>query len=254
MAKLTAFTWGYWGWGTHTSDFVRAVDAIEHGRGRRPPIFADIRYSRSVRAPGFRENAFEQTVGRGRYRWIRKLGNQNIGTEKRAAKIADLSGIEDLRRLVVDAHRQKRTVILFCACELPCICHRSMVAKHLHESAARKRTPITIIEWPGGEPETVTLAVSSKVITSVLRGARRIALTEFSPRIASRLVSLPWCSRVDLRSGDTSLGVVSGPAKLATSWYLPVIDPESRMATDTARSLKANAARLRESLGYAAIS
>jgi hypothetical protein len=40
---LTAFNWGYWGWGTHTSDLVRTVDAIERSRGKRSPVFADIR-------------------------------------------------------------------------------------------------------------------------------------------------------------------------------------------------------------------
>ena len=59
MKRLTAFTWGYWGWGTHTNEFVDVVDAVERSRSFRPPIFVDIRFSRSVRAPGFREGAFE---------------------------------------------------------------------------------------------------------------------------------------------------------------------------------------------------
>jgi hypothetical protein len=49
MKRLTAFSWGYRGWGNHTRDFVRTVDAIERARGKRPPIFVDIRFSRSVR-------------------------------------------------------------------------------------------------------------------------------------------------------------------------------------------------------------
>ena len=32
MKKLTAFTWGYWGWGTHNDQFVDVVDAVERSR------------------------------------------------------------------------------------------------------------------------------------------------------------------------------------------------------------------------------
>jgi hypothetical protein len=252
MRRLTAFTWGYWGWGTHTSELVREVDAIERKRGMRPPIFADIRHSRSVRAPGFRGDAFEKLVGKGRYRWLRKLGNINAGTKNKVVEIADTSGIQDLLELVVDAHRQSRSVMFFCACETPRYCHRVTVARLLRKVAARKHIPITVIEWPGGEPETVKLAVSAKVIKGVLRGANRVPLNDKSARMQRKLASLPWCSRIDLRFGDTTLGVVAGPAKLAADWYLPVIGPETSAQTDTVRSLKGHATRLRKSRGYAA--
>ena len=56
MKKLTAFTWGYWGWGTHTNEFVDVVDAVERSRSFRPRIFVDIR---RPRLPGrsFRKRA-----------------------------------------------------------------------------------------------------------------------------------------------------------------------------------------------------
>jgi hypothetical protein len=251
MRRVTAFSWGYWGWGTHAPELVRQVDAIERRRGRRSPIFADIRYKRNVRAPGFRGGAFEKLVGKGRYRWLRKLGNANIGTKKKEAKIADPSAVEELRRLVLDAHKQKRGVIFFCSCESACNCHRAIVARLLRTSAARKHTPITVIEWPGGEPETVQLPVSSKIINGVLRGGNRVPLNDVSSRMMSKLQSLPWCSRVELGCDDTVLGIVSGPAKLAEDWYLPVIGPQTSAKTDTVRSLKGCAARLRKSEGYA---
>src|SRR5688500_8003061 len=53
VAPLTMFTWGYWGWGTTTREFVQAADAVEASRGFNPPLFVDIRIRRSVRAPGF---------------------------------------------------------------------------------------------------------------------------------------------------------------------------------------------------------
>jgi hypothetical protein len=64
---LSAFSWGYWGWGSHTSDLIKAADSVEQDRGRSPPLFVDIRFRRSVRAIGFRESAFAQTVGADRY-------------------------------------------------------------------------------------------------------------------------------------------------------------------------------------------
>jgi hypothetical protein len=87
MKRHWAFSWGYWGWGNHTSEFVDAVDVIERGRGKRPPIFADIRFSRAVRAPGFRGNAFEEVVGKNRYHWLRKLGNERIGSRREASRL-----------------------------------------------------------------------------------------------------------------------------------------------------------------------
>lgn len=59
MSNLTAFSWGYWGWGAHTAELVRVVDGIERAHGKRPPVFVDIRFSGSMRAVGFREGAFE---------------------------------------------------------------------------------------------------------------------------------------------------------------------------------------------------
>lgn len=215
MRRLTAFSWGYWNWGTHTSEFTRTVDAIERARGMRPPIFVDIRYSRSVRAPGFRDDAFEKLLGSGRYRWFRKLGNANIGTTKKAAKIADPSGVQDLLELVAASHSHIRRVIFFCACESACDCHRAIAAKLLCKYAARKRTPLTVIEWRGGEPKTAVLSVSSKVIQNVLHGGNRVHLNDVSARRRRNLASLAWCSRVDLRCDDAALGIVSGPAKLA---------------------------------------
>src|ERR1017187_2039954 len=63
---LTLFTWGYWGWGNATHELIRAVDATERERGFKPPVFFDIRASRSVRARGFRDDAFEQLLPKGR--------------------------------------------------------------------------------------------------------------------------------------------------------------------------------------------
>jgi hypothetical protein len=107
MKEITTFTWGYWGWGTHTKEFVRIADAIERKRSFQPPIYVDIRLSRKVRAPGFREGAFESVLGCRRYRWLSKLGNARIGSGKAGIRILDPGGVEDLLQIVVDAARER---------------------------------------------------------------------------------------------------------------------------------------------------
>src|SRR3954465_6195252 len=96
MKPLAAFTWGYWGWGNAAPELVKAVDALERTRGFKPPLFADIRLSRSVRAPGFRDRAYEDLVGPARYVWMPKLGNQRFRTGG------------DPRALVAAASRRRR--------------------------------------------------------------------------------------------------------------------------------------------------
>jgi len=41
--QLTAFSWSYCAGVIRTQDFVRAVDGVKRARGKRPPIFVDIR-------------------------------------------------------------------------------------------------------------------------------------------------------------------------------------------------------------------
>ena len=251
MRQLTAFSWGYWGWGNHTRDFVRMVDAVERVRGKRPPIFVDIRFSRSVRAPGFRDDIFERTVGKKRYRWLRKLGNPRIGGGgKRGIRIADASGGDDLLESIAVAHRDHRRVIFFCACETPCNCHRSDVAALLIKAARRSGLALSVMEWPGGDPQTISLTVSDMVLKEVLCGRNRVPLAGSSGGRIRKLSALPWCSRVGLHSSGRDIAIISGPAHLAADWYLPVIGPEVSGPTDTCDSIRKEAERLRKSLGY----
>jgi hypothetical protein len=113
MRRITAFTWGYWGWGTHAREFVKNVDAVERSRGCRPPIFVDIRFSRKVRAPNFKDNEFEKMIGPSRYRWRRRLGNERIESRRGGIRIHDLTGIDDLLQIIGDAANYRRRVIFF---------------------------------------------------------------------------------------------------------------------------------------------
>ncbi len=259
---LTAFTWGYYGWGNHTRDFVSVVDEIERARQRKPPLFVDIRWSRSVRATGFSGNAFEKTVGSNRYKWMKELGNRNIGSSSRRARIADPRAAEELLDLIIDAAKQNRRVLFFCACGLPhrypIDCHRSKVANLLLKAASKRHRALSILEWPGKSPQATELAVEPKTIKKILRGGNRIALPELRGKDRLKFLSLPWCSRVELRSLDQhgehdglDVAVIAGPAQLAAAgWYLPVIGQKSRNVTDTLASIKKEAAQIYKSRGY----
>lgn len=250
MTSLQAFSWGYWGWGTHTKKLVDTVGSIERSRGKRPPVFVDIRFHRSGRAPGFVGSAFEETVGKNRYVWLRKLGNERIGSGRGGIKIADMTGIDDLLLLIAEKHEQHRRVIFFCGCQLPCRCHRRVVSKLLVRSAARKGIRLSVSEWPGDEPKTVVLSVQDGVVKNILRGGKRVPLDGLNPKKLREFVSLPWASRVALCSDEGGTAIVSGPAQLGKSWYLPVIGPETIGEMATVRSLAKEASRAREELGY----
>jgi len=246
--------WGYEGWGNHTRALVRVVDEIEESRGMTPPFFVDVRYRRNVRAAGFRGNTFEQLIGQRRYRWIKKLGNKNIGNDGRI-KIADESGIIELLQQIIEAEEANRRVIFFCACLEPCTCHRSHVARLAVRAARWHGIDLTVVEWPGGKPRATTLSVDHSLVRKALNDATRIPLDDHKPRVLKDLKALPWCSPVVLRSDRGHAAIIGGPAQLAAAgWYLPSIGYKSVKETDTPGSLKKQAERQRKTDGYAPIS
>lgn len=228
LVDITLFSWGYWGWGNATRQLVDAVDAVEAARGFGPPIFVDVRISRSVRAAGFRDHAFEQLAGHDRYVWMRRLGNRNIETHTGPRiQIADPSAAEDLLDLSLDAAKDRRRLLFFCACERPindlgADCHRVTVASLAREAAAARGVAIRTVEWPGGEPETLDLDVAPGILRAVQRGRASLPLSE--PVQLARFAGLAWGSGARLRAGDDELDIVTGPAGFqAGRWCLPVL-------------------------------
>ena len=203
-----------------------------------------------MRAPGFREFAFENTVGKDRYRWLRKLGNARIGSRRGGVKIVDPAGAQDLLELVVAAARERRQVIFFCACKRPADCHRTAAVDLLLKAARRNGRRLSVVEWPGGEPQTADLQVSDKVIGDMLRGATRVPLAgeEFVRSASSPLY----------RGGQGFVPPIRAPgpgnrfrAGAVGCRLVPtcVIGPDVK-ATDTVESLQLEAARVRKGLGY----
>ena len=58
MKRLTAFSFGYLGWGGATKEMVAWIYYVEKKRGFRPPIFIYTGISRTARSVGFRKDDF----------------------------------------------------------------------------------------------------------------------------------------------------------------------------------------------------
>ena len=138
---ITAFSWGYWGWGTAVPQFLKAASLAEAEHGFRPPAFADVRVNRSVRAPGFRDGALEALVGAERYRWFKGLGNANIGTASNRIRIAAPADAQLLLDYVLEQAAANRRVLFFCSCDVVRMkCHRFVVATLLLQAARARKT------------------------------------------------------------------------------------------------------------------
>lgn len=234
---LTLFTWGYWGWGNATDRLIQAVDTVEASRGYKPPLFIDIRISRSVRAPGFNGRAFEHALGSRRYRWLDDLGNLAVKVGG-AMRIKVPAAANTLLDIGVACARSAQRLLFFCSCEFPGAesqngCHRVPVAGLVLEAASRRRRPVQVVEWPGGEAQLEGLEVelSRAAYDKVRRGASSIPLEE--PFSLAKMAAVPWYSLVTiLQKGEKAppeLLLLTGPARYKKGgWYLPIyerIDP-----------------------------
>lgn len=217
---LTLFTFGYWGWGNATRELIRAIDSAERKKGFSPPVFFDIRLKRSVRAKGFRDDAFERLLPKGRYQWFPRLGNINIATKERGIKIKDPLSSRTLFEEALRYAKKNRRIIFFCACEFPRFCHRHVVANLLLKEAERTGCRIRITEWPGGTPIRTRVRVTEAIYKGVSGSRLNVRLS--SHTLPRDLVGLPWGSIVDVVSGKESIPIISGPAKFQHGWYLPI--------------------------------
>jgi hypothetical protein len=206
MAKrLTMFTFGYWGWGNETSLLLKASAAVELTRGFAPPMFVDIRISRSARAVGFRSDAFERLAGRTRYVWMPALGNRAVRDHLGNKIIVDKpKAAGELLELAIERAKNKQRLIVFCACQFPGaprrpMCHRRSAAELVLAEATRRRVPTDIVEWPGGQPTPISV----RVTPAELRKLAASSGTPLAPNWAmGKISSVASGSRVEARSGD----------------------------------------------------
>lgn len=253
VEPVTLFSFGYWGWGNATRELVGAVDAVEKARGFRPPLFVDVRISRSVRAEGFRDDAFEKVVGNDRYRWMKGLGNRRVETKSGPRiHIADPEAAELLLDLALYANQHEQRLLFYCACETPYVegdsrsCHRVTVARLVREAARGRGLSIETVEWPGGNPVSTELTVDATILRAVRRGRLSIPVTP--GKALAKYAGLPWGSAVHLLSGNEALWALAGPAKhSAGKWQLPVLELLDG-ASGTSAAAKGRA--IRDELGF----
>jgi hypothetical protein len=186
-------------------------------------MFVDIRVSRSVRAIGFRSDAFEKALGSGRYHHFPRLGNARVKSHQRGIKIVDASAAKDLLKLASEYARDNRRIIFFCACKWPKGCHRHTVAELLLKEADRIGRRIEVVEWPGGAAANEALKVKELVFKAVSRGSKSIPLDDGA--VPPALAYLPWGSILKIVSNGQSLPVLTGPAKYSGGrWVLPICE------------------------------
>jgi hypothetical protein len=179
VTKLTIFSWGFWGWGTHADKFVKVVDTVEASRGFKPPIFVDIRIRRTGRAVNFKENAFRDIVGEKRYQWMRGLGNAAI-VDRTLGEISikDPREAKTLLNLAIESVKHDRRVIFYCACENPFYCHRYYVGTLLLKETKRRGLSMELVEWPGGKAQHLKEKTSDDMIMKIGKGQRNYPLSD----------------------------------------------------------------------------
>lgn len=225
MARtLTLFTWGYYGWGPYTRQLLQLTSAVEAARDYEPPLFVDIRVRRSVRAEGFNDDNFER-LARKRYLWMRDLGNQSIIDGGNKIRIRRPAAAEELLDLAIERARERQRIIFFCSCELPCDCHRTTVAGLVLAAARRRRKPVEIVEWPGGEvgDRPVQIEVPAENLRKCRKSLSRLTL--------SRNVDLKCFGSLPVGTLVTAVAPGEVPVSFAAAaimpsgdtWYLPVL-------------------------------
>lgn len=245
MKPLTIFTFGYWGWGNSTEKLVQAVNKVELSRRFEPPLFVDIRISRSVRAIGFNGDAFKRAA-QGRYKWMGELGNSAIQTGEGRINIRNPHATEDLLSMALENYENSnRRILFFCSCKWPGSewhqdnCHRVTVASLLLKSAARREHSIEVVEWPGGEVGEAEVKLTPEEFRKV-RKAATIPLTKRLPSV--EFLKLAWGSLVTVRSSGQSAKFFTGPAQYqAGHWFLPKIYDGLETEESIERGLEAGA-------------
>lgn len=257
MNPLTLYSFGYYGWGNHTPQLVKAVDAVETSRGFEPPLFVDIRIRRSVRAAGFTGPAFERLLGADRHRWLKSLGNKFIETRTGPhIQIAEPKAADELLDLAVASAQHKQRLLFFCSCPWPkwdgkVACHRNSVAGLVLKAARKRGIRIKVVEWPGGEPIRMNLEVTTKDFGTLRKGRMTISLgKQFD---LAEAAGLPWCSIATCHADGQQLHRLVGPAISQTNgWALPILG-QVRSPTTGVSEYKKDAERMRKELGLAAI-
>jgi hypothetical protein len=100
-------------------------------------------------------------------------------------------------------------------------CHRHTVGTLLVAAARRGGVRLNVVEWPGGKPQQLDLALSAELFRSV--GTGRMSIPIPNPRPLAEYAGLPWGSIATFHAGGESLHRLVGPAQWERGqWVLPV--------------------------------
>jgi hypothetical protein len=222
--EVTLFSFGYWGCGSATPLLVNAIDEAESQRGFQPPLWVDVRISRSVRAAGFRDGRFEDFL-KSRYEWMPDLGNKRVEEGRKGIEIRNPAAAKELLQRALD--RPIRRVIFFCSCKYPAFCHRKVVGQLVLKYAKAQKAQVTVIEWPGEEPgAALTIEVSSATLRQFGRKNKRSIPIPSSMAIGDA-AALPWGTMATMRAGEEQANMLIGPASFnAAGSHLRVFPEE----------------------------
>lgn len=91
----------------------------------------------------------------------------------------------------------------------------------LLKAAAKRNVSLSVTEWPGGQPKSLTLQFSDLHVDKLQGGGRNIDLGKRQPPVA--LLGLPWGSLISLKSPSASTQVIADRAVFRDGkWLLPV--------------------------------
>jgi hypothetical protein len=162
-----------------------------------------------------------------------KLGNKRIVSKRgKRIQIADPSAAKDLLELIIDKAKDRRRVVMFCACEEPILkcddglpnCHRVEVASLLLKAAKKRGLMLQMSEWPGESPVSLRVKANDSQTRAFATGAHYIPIGSVDARLPA-MVTLGWGSNVRFVSPDKTWTVVTGPASVARNkWRLKVFD------------------------------
>jgi hypothetical protein len=239
QGETTLFSFGYWGCGSATRDLVKAFDTAEALRGFEPPQWVDVRISRSVRAAGFRDGEFAELL-KTRYVWMPDLGNKRVLEGRTGIEIKNPAAAMDLLKRALDD--PERRVIFFCSCAYPAFCHRKQVGKLLLKYAKEAKAPIQVVEWPGGEPGTLTMDVLPATLRKIERSDLNSLSIPSSMTVGDATV-LPWGTIATMQAGTERAKVLIGPASFnAVGSHLRVFPDQA--------GTRANSKAFRTEFGY----
>lgn len=104
----------------------------------------------------------------------------------------------------------KRRVIFFCACTHFAFGHRKKVGDLVLRHAKERGERVEIVEWPGGEPGTLTIDVSPGTLRKIERGDTKGTAVPWSLTQLDA-VALPWGTIATMRAGTSQSNVLLGP-------------------------------------------